>query len=862
MDGALNIEGAISADGSRGLTGGSGGGAGGSLWITTAGLSGSGSITADGAPGELPNGGGGGGGRVAVYYTSNSYTGIISAKGGAGYVNGGAGTIYLKPAAQSFGQVIIDNGGLSGTNTYLTFLSAISDLAIQGTASAYLMSPLTVRDLNVFPGSTLTISNRGLTITRNARVQAGAAIHANGLGYGPGLGTGSGSASQNPRGGGSHAGLGGANPNAVASGNLQSPNTFGSGGGNGSGSSSLPPLGGSGGGAIQINVTGELTVDGTISANGGPGGANSGGGAGGSLWLTIGTLTGSGAVSANGGPGNGSAGGGGGGRVAVLYATNLYTGLFEAAGGAGLEAGGAGTIYLEQSGAANRLLVVNNGSLRGAKTPLYGLPSALNLRVSGGGTAYGQEPFPLLETVTIGSGAAITYSYSAPFGPITLDLAALGDFTIEAGGALSVDAYGYPNMLGPGAGALLNGEGGGGGHGGAGGASMLGAAGGPTYDSLTEPAQKGSGGGGTGSTGGGALRLKVGGMFNVRGIVSADANPAVQDASGGGSGGSIWVTAGAITGDGAITARGGDGEPFNGGGGGGGRIALYSPANTFTGLVSVIGGLGANPGEDGTVHNAALLPGLNVVSQSPAQSVSNLVQSVLLNFSEPLDPNSVHPQDFVLATPIGLETNLTVTLPTLSSVQVGFPVKNIPGDYQISAGPEIQNLFGVAMSQVYTGAFSIVLGTISGAVTDTNGQPVPGVLLSSSGSLPPAITDASGRYFIGAPPDWTGTVTPAFQSFMFAPGKRSFTNFANSPTGQDFVMIETIAPRVSWRFTTTNVVLSWHGLPGVSYQVWGSTNLWIWYPLDIYDLGTNGPLQLTVPTWRPAQEFYKISASN
>ena len=96
-------------------------------------------------------------------------------------------------------------------------------------------------------------------------------------------------------------------------GSVTAPVDRGSGGGNYS--PSAP--GGAGGGAIRMNVTGALLVNGRISANGGAGiGQGTGGGSGGSVWLTAGTLAGAGTISANGGAGNELGGGGGGGRVA------------------------------------------------------------------------------------------------------------------------------------------------------------------------------------------------------------------------------------------------------------------------------------------------------------------------------------------------------------------------------------------------------------------------------------------------------------------------------------------------------------------------------------------------------------------
>lgn len=78
--------------------------------------------------------------------------------------------------------------------------------------------------------------------------------------------------------------------------------------------------GGRGGGVIRIEVTGELILDGTISANG----ANheGGGGAGGGILLVSKTFGGStsGILSANGAFGSTRwNGGGGGGRIAVWY---------------------------------------------------------------------------------------------------------------------------------------------------------------------------------------------------------------------------------------------------------------------------------------------------------------------------------------------------------------------------------------------------------------------------------------------------------------------------------------------------------------------------------------------------------------
>ena len=81
--------------------------------------------------------------------------------------------------------------------------------------------------------------------------------------------------------------------------------------------------GGYGGGAIELLVSGTLTNNGSVSANGTAGTYCGGGGAGGSLYIGANTLMGTGTFSAAGGAYSSyfSADGGGGGRVAI-YAIN------------------------------------------------------------------------------------------------------------------------------------------------------------------------------------------------------------------------------------------------------------------------------------------------------------------------------------------------------------------------------------------------------------------------------------------------------------------------------------------------------------------------------------------------------------
>src|SRR5207249_11763602 len=138
-----------------------------------------------------------------------------------------------------------------------------------------------------------------------------------------------------------------------------------------------------GGGALHLSVTGTLTVDVSLTANGRSALGPSGGGSGGSLWLTAGLLSGTGVIAANGGAGSSVAGGGGGGgRISISFLTNHFTGTLSARGGAGVNYGGAGTIYLLARNGGFPQVLVDNGGQRGTNTTLTG--SQFDLTLSGG----------------------------------------------------------------------------------------------------------------------------------------------------------------------------------------------------------------------------------------------------------------------------------------------------------------------------------------------------------------------------------------------------------------------------------------------------------------------------------------------
>ncbi|MFO7871241.1 MAG: hypothetical protein R6V03_07385, partial [Kiritimatiellia bacterium] len=168
-----------------------------------------------------------------------------------------------------------------------------------------------------------------------------------------------------------HGGLGGKDNSTAAAGDvygsITNPVTIGSGGG-----------GSKGGGAVFLDITGDVTIDGAVTADGGATTAN-GPGSGGSVQLRVGgALSGIGTVSANGGlggPGSGAMSSGGGGRVAVILETDGqdfsgFSGSIETYSPLSIDGdemvAGAGTVYLQTGaqyvgGITGKLVVDNNG---------------------------------------------------------------------------------------------------------------------------------------------------------------------------------------------------------------------------------------------------------------------------------------------------------------------------------------------------------------------------------------------------------------------------------------------------------------------------------------------------------------------
>jgi len=191
-----------------------------------------------------------------------------------------------------------------------------------------------------------------LFITGDFTINPSGTINVDGLGYGGASGPGQ-SWADNGTACASHGGIGNATTLQPVYGSITAPVRLGS-GGNGNGGSAY-----SGGGAVELTVTGAFTHNGTISSIG----STSCSASGGSIYVTTGTISGAGTIRANGGPS-----GGAGGRVAViLTGSGADFGSFGSATvtAYGLGSSAAGTVYkqTEAQGAGKGDLIIDNNNV-------------------------------------------------------------------------------------------------------------------------------------------------------------------------------------------------------------------------------------------------------------------------------------------------------------------------------------------------------------------------------------------------------------------------------------------------------------------------------------------------------------------
>jgi len=622
------VDGTLSANGSDGTYSGGadgGGGSGGSIWIASGTLTGSGNISANGGMGFREQYvGAGGGGRIDVSDAICDFTGAITADGGEGvFQRGMPGTVLFPEGfwtdltlvhdialgndVSVVGSLTIDDGVTLKASGDVTV-----DTALSVSSGGTLIAVGDLHDINESAGGTEEdpYGSGPVVSATDITVASGGSINADGQGFngsqGPGRGL--------ERAGGGYGGRGGNSIDADGGstyGSASSPTALGSGGG---ANAALYYRGGSGGGAIELNASGTITIDGILSADGTDGfysgGGDGAGGSGGSIWISSGTLTGSGIISASGAIGfrQQYVGAGGGGRIDVSDTVYGFTGAITAAGGVDVfQRGMPGSVLfpdgfwnsltldhditMENDVSATGSLTINDGAtLKTSGDVTVGTA----LFVNSGGTLIAVGD---LHDVNAASGG----TEEDPYGGGSVISAT--DVTIASGGSINADGQGFNGSQGPGGAINL----GGGGYGGAGGGSGGGAA----YGTAVGPTAVGSGGGANsavyhrGGSGGGAIELNVAGTITVDGTLSANGDDGTYYGGahgGGGSGGSVWITSGTLSGSGVVSADGGNGFwETAAAGGGGGRVDISGTVDDFNGTTSVYGGTGFDDGEDGTI---------------------------------------------------------------------------------------------------------------------------------------------------------------------------------------------------------------------------------------------------------------------
>ena len=594
-------------------------------------------------------------------------------------------------------------------------------------------------NLTITASSTLTLMGdlaasttfRGVKITaRNITVDVGSSISADMQGYNQEI---SGPGAAIYPGGASYGGVGSSNVANSVYGSATYPTELGS-----SGPSVCCSINKNGGGAIRLVVAETLANNGTISADG-----SSPSTSGGSIYVTTNNLAGDGSFHANGGSGSAYyyTGAGSGGRVAIYYQNSSYRGTAEALGGlhydgwSSFSRVGSGTTgffdtinndfyarapwqFLASDGpfTFNRIIIENGATVSvedGARV------TANDLFITGASSlSFGSGSVIAIPSILIDGQSSLIFSGNETFTTNTLSIMgtstvsvargvplvlSVRDLTLSAGSSINVDGKGYSPTTGPGTpieyydGAS---------YGGAGYNNSATS----TYGSVFSPVDMGSGGNGHGSYayGGGAVKLLAIGTLNIDGMISANGGQTS-------SGGSIYLVAETVIGNGALRAGGG-GTYWSGqdiGPGGGGRIAIDSPNSLFSGSMSASGTCYSSSGyligcsEDGTVVYGASIVAFDFTTLSP---------SVLGSINE-------RAHTINLAVPHG--TDITALAPTIT-VSRGASVSPVSGEAHDFTSPVLYAVTSATSSiQTYT-----VTVTVAPAPPDTTPPTIVNYMLN------------------------------------------------------------------------------------------------------------------------------------
>jgi len=530
-----------------------------------------------------------------------------------------SGSVLLTNSSRFLASFTMNGGTLTFTN-WNTMLYATNVTVNNGAKLTHGLNTA-----NTTNGAGQWIPNSRVYVScSNITINAGGSINADYVGYKAGKGPGAdpvGSAGTAHSGPGRRS-AGGAAPKPAYN-DPAGPEQPGSGG-----NAAYIANSSAGGGAIKVVASGQITLYGTVTANGkNPVNTHGGGGSGGSIWLSCRTFAGStnGLISVNGGNGNYYGGAACAGRIALLYDTNDQAGLPEPCprvrfsglpGQKDVQPAyerlppAMGTLRLPDTRLLSepftarrfynvRLMIPGFTNWTKASLTLndciLGLPDGITVNVPGnmvltnGATLHlFAKPVadPLIQdgaSLTVGGHLFVCANswilpYADPTNGATVGISVGSNLVVATGGGIDADDKGYNEAMGPGiAGGAASVTGAG--YGGEGGWGFYGSTGyGHTYGTPEGRAQAGSGGGNAyvkAGKGGGAVRIVAGGDVTVNGLITARGSHGLYAHGAGGSGGGISITCRTLQGanTGLLRADAGQGN-YYGACGGGGRIAL------------------------------------------------------------------------------------------------------------------------------------------------------------------------------------------------------------------------------------------------------------------------------------------------
>jgi hypothetical protein len=370
-----------------------------------------------------------------------------------------------------------------------------------------------------------------------------------------------------------------------------------------------------------------LEVDGSISANGA---GTSDGGSGGSVYITTGKFSGNGTISANGHSQNCN---GGGGRIAIYYedASGFanFTNVSANAGGPGAQDGSV--VFIDRTVTSGLAIqIYDDLTLPASSTNEF---ASMSLSPSATLTLGGGSLLGVNGTLTIQTNATVICQGANTTAPISNQWMGVGvaitasDLTLAAGGLITANGQGYSSAGSGGAGP-------GGGQAGFGGGSYGGLGSGPSgpaYGNALAPTDLGSAGWSS-SQGGGAIKLVVSNEFVLDGTISANGECAADGASGG----SIYIMAGNLSGDGFLMANGNAQNCA----GGGGRVAVYYAQSLAFPTNQITAAAGGPSAQNGTVYVSATTPPVTLsIEKAAGGGLSvNWPQGTLLQATNLLGP--------------------------------------------------------------------------------------------------------------------------------------------------------------------------------------------------------------------------------